>query len=158
MDLHIVAVGNRMPEWVNTAYLEYSKRLGRDCRVVLHEVKPERRAKHLTIEQIKQRERERIFAALPGDARLGVLDESGKQWTTVALADKLAAWIQDGQALALVIGGADGLHQDVRERAQFVWSLSRLTLPHPLVRIVLIEQIYRAWSITKNHPYHRGET
>ncbi len=158
MELHIIAVGGRMPEWVSTAYAEYSKRLGNDCRVILQEVKSEKRLKHLTVAQVKAREKERIFAALPPTARLGALDESGRQWNTLELAAACGQWMQDGRPLALVIGGADGLDAAVLERAEFIWSLSRLTLPHPLVRVVLIEQIYRAWSIIKNHPYHRGET
>ena len=156
MELHIIAVGSRMPGWVTAAFAEYQKRLGGACRVLLQEVKSEKRLKHLTVAQVKAREKERIFAALPGTARLAVLDEGGRQWSTEELAAAFEQWVQDGRPLALVIGGADGLDGAVLERAEFVWSLSRLTLPHPLVRIVLIEQIYRAWSIMKNHPYHRG--
>lgn len=158
MELRIIAVGSRMPAWVETAYLDYARRLGPECGVSLQEIKSEKRLKHLTVEQVKAREKERIVAALPPGALLGVLDERGRQWDSRQLATRLQAWLQDGRPVALVIGGADGLHDELRQRADFIWSLSPLTLPHALVRIVLIEQIYRAWSIIKNHPYHRGDT
>lgn len=157
MDIYLIAVGTRMPGWVQQGFEEYARRLQQDCRLYLKEVRAEKRQKNQPVAQIRSRELERIRQALPAGARLGLLDEKGRNWSTTDLAARLEDWMQESTPLALVIGGADGVDPELRRQADFVWSLSPLTLPHPLVRILLAEQLYRAWSIIKNHPYHRGE-
>lgn len=157
MDIHLIAVGTRMPDWVQAGYDEYARRMRQDCRLSLQEVKAEKRQKNQPVQQLRAREMERIHQALPAGARLGLLDEKGLSWSTLELAERLRSWMQESTPLALVIGGADGVDPELHRQADFVWSLSPLTLPHPLVRIVLAEQLYRAWSVIKNHPYHRGD-
>lgn len=155
MKLLIAAVGHKMPDWVSTGYAEYTKRMPREARIELIEIKPEKRAGGKTTEQIYEAERGRIEAALPAGCEVVALDERGQNWSTLELADKMKDWMQGGRDVAFVIGGADGLHPDLKRRARHLWSLSRLTLPHGLVRVVLAEQLYRAMSVIQNHPYHR---
>ena len=155
MDLIIAAVGTRMPDWVDAAFAEYQKRMPREARIKLLELKPEKRDGGKTAQQVMNAEAARIDAALPKDCYRIVLDEHGKQWTSVALADALQAWLASGRDIALIIGGADGLAAEIKARADQCWSLSPLTLPHALVRVVLAEQLYRAVSILQHHPYHR---
>lgn len=155
MRLLIVAVGNKMPDWVVDGYTEYAKRMPRETRMELLEVKPEKRAGGKTDNQIKEAEKERILAALPKDCEVVALDERGETPTTLVLADTLKAWLAGGRDIAFVIGGADGLHDDVKRRAGKLLALSRFTLPHGLVRVVLAEQLYRAVTVLHNHPYHR---
>jgi 23S rRNA (pseudouridine1915-N3)-methyltransferase len=150
----IVAVGQRMPDWAQTAWDDYFKRFGQDLRVELKAVKAEPRASRTT-ESIYAAERQRIEAAIPKGTRVVALDERGERLTTKALADKLKAWQLEGDDVALVIGGADGLDPAFRAAAHERVRLSDLTLPHAMARVLLIEQIYRAWSINANHPYHR---
>lgn len=155
MELIIAAVGTRMPDWVDTAFAEYQKRMPREARMRLVEIKPEKRDGGKTTQQIIHMEAARIAAALPKDCYRIVLDERGKQLTSVALADELQHWLATGRDTALIIGGADGLAPEIKARADFTWALSALTLPHALVRVVLAEQLYRAMSIAHQHPYHR---
>lgn len=155
MKLLIAAVGHKMPDWVSAGYAEYAKRMPREARIELIEIKPEKRAGGKTTEQIYEAERGRIEAALPAGSEIVALDERGQNWSTLELADKMKDWMQGGRDVAFVIGGADGLHPDLKRRARHLWSLSRLTLPHGLVRVVLAEQLYRAMSVIQNHPYHR---
>ena len=155
MELIIAAVGTRMPDWVDTAFAEYQKRMPREARMRLLEIKPEKRDGGKTAQQIMHAEAARIAAALPKDCYRVVLDERGKQWTSVALADNLQHWLAAGRDTAFIIGGADGLAAEIKVRADLMWSLSPLTLPHALVRVLLAEQLYRAASILQNHPYHR---
>lgn len=155
MKLLILAVGHKMPAWVNEGFGEYTKRMPREARIELVEIKPEKRAGGKTREQIHEAERSRIEAALPADCIRVVLDEHGKDWSTLELADELKDWMRGGRDVAFVIGGADGLHPEVKRQANRLWSLSRLTLPHGLVRVVLAEQLYRAVTVIQNHPYHR---
>lgn len=155
MRLLIVAVGHKMPAWVNQGFGEYAKRMPREARIELVEIKPEKRAGGKTREQVYEAERSRIEAALPVDCERVVLDEHGKDWGTLELADELKEWMRGGRDVAFVIGGADGLHPEVKHQANRLWSLSRLTLPHGLVRVVLAEQLYRAVTVIQNHPYHR---
>ena len=155
MKLLIAAVGHKMPGWVSEAYAEYAKRMPREARIELIEIKPEKRAGGKTTEQIYEAERVRIEAALPAGCEVVALDERGQNWSTLELADRMKDWMQGGRDVAFVIGGADGLHPDLKRRARHLWSLSRLTLPHGLVRVVLAEQLYRAMSVIQNHPYHR---
>ncbi|WP_127477931.1 23S rRNA (pseudouridine(1915)-N(3))-methyltransferase RlmH [Sulfurivermis fontis] len=155
MRLHLIAVGNRMPEWVEAGYAEYAKRLPADCALVLHEIAPGKRTKGADLERARREEGEKMLAALPKGAYVVALEVGGKDWSTADLAQRLTEWRQGGRDVALLVGGPEGLADTCRARADVQWSLSRLTLPHPLVRIVLAEQLYRAWSITQGHPYHR---
>ena len=155
MDLIIAAVGTRMPGWVDSAFAEYQKRMPREARVRLLEIKPEKRDSGKSAPQIMGLEAVRITAALPKGCYQIVLDEHGKQLNSVALADVLQSWLTGGRDVALIIGGADGLAPEIKARADLTWSLSALTLPHPLVRVILAEQLYRAVSILHHHPYHR---
>jgi len=155
MRLHLIAVGNRMPEWVEAGYAEYAKRMPADCALLLHEIAPGKRTKGADLERARREEGEKMLAALPKGAYVVALEVGGKAWSTEDLAQRLSEWRQGGRDVALLVGGPEGLADTCRARADVQWSLSRLTLPHPLVRIVLAEQIYRAWSITQGHPYHR---
>ncbi|SFE06539.1 23S rRNA (pseudouridine1915-N3)-methyltransferase [Nitrosomonas sp. Nm166] len=145
-----------MPDWVRTGYFEYIKRLPREITVHLIEIKPEKRVSGKQTEQLLFSEYQRIRAALPSDSRIVVLDENGQQWTTVKFANVIKQWMADGGAIAFIIGGADGLHHDIKNTATGIIALSKLTLPHGLVRVLLAEQLYRAVSIIKGHPYHRA--
>ena len=155
MKLHIVAVGHKMPGWVAEGFEEYTKRMPPELRIELREVKPEQRSSGRSAESVMAAERTRIEAALPKHARIVALDERGKDWTTMQLAQALPGWQQDGRDVAFLIGGADGLDPQLKSRADTLLRLSSLTLPHAMVRVLLAEQLYRAWTITQNHPYHR---
>lgn len=144
-----------MPKWVQEGYQEYAKRLPKACSLKLVELPMAQRGKTSSVEQNKQEEAKRIQAAIPKGARLILLDEHGQQPTTLVLSQKLDDWLAGGQDVALVVGGPDGLDPSLIQQADWVWSLSKLTLPHPLVRVLIAEQIYRAWSVLQNHPYHR---
>ena len=145
-----------MPSWVVEGYREYTKRLPRECSLQLVEIPPAKRHKSLSAEQARQQEGQAILAALPKDCSVVALDVRGKPWSTETLAAPLDNWLVSGRDVALLVGGPDGLSDACLERADQRWSLSRLTYPHPLVRIVLAEQLYRAWTITTGHPYHRS--
>ncbi|SEQ94929.1 23S rRNA (pseudouridine1915-N3)-methyltransferase [Nitrosomonas sp. Nm51] len=144
-----------MPEWINTAFTEYAKRFSQDITVHLYEIKPEKRAGSKQREHILQAECQRIKSAIPAGCRIIILDEHGKQKTTVQLAGTIEQWLLEGGDSAFIIGGADGLHNEIKSGSQYSWALSKLTFPHGLVRVMLIEQLYRAVSLIKNHPYHR---
>jgi 23S rRNA (pseudouridine1915-N3)-methyltransferase len=154
MKLIIVAVGQRVPDWAQTAYDDYAKRFPPELRVELKAVKTEPRGSK-TLPTLLALERERIQLALPRGCRIVVLDERGTTLTTVALAQQLTQWQLASDDVALVIGGPDGLEPAFRDSAHQRIRLSDLTLPHALVRVLLIEQLYRAWSVNANHPYHR---
>lgn len=156
MKFFILAVGNKMPDWIRTGYLEYIKRLPGEITVNLIEIKPEKRVGGKTVVQLLEAECQRIRAALPPNCYIVVLDERGQQWTTIKFADVIQEWMMTQNAIAFIIGGADGLHEDIKQAAHAMMALSKLTLPHGLVRVLLAEQIYRAVSINKNHPYHRA--
>ncbi|MXS84503.1 23S rRNA (pseudouridine(1915)-N(3))-methyltransferase RlmH [Nitrosomonas sp. HPC101] len=155
MKFHILAIGNKMPDWIKKGYMEYSQRMPREAGLLLMEIKPEKRVGKKT-EQLLQAESECIRSALPPGCRIVVLDESGKQVTTVRLAELMINWMESGRDVAFIIGGADGLHQDIKQMAHEKLALSAMTLPHGLVRVLLAEQLYRAFSINRNHPYHRA--
>jgi 23S rRNA (pseudouridine1915-N3)-methyltransferase len=152
--LLIVAVGQRVPDWAQTAWDDYAKRFPHELRIELKAVKTEPRGSK-TLETIFAAERARIEAAIPKGARIVALDERGTTVTTVALAGKLKDWQLGGDDVALVIGGPDGLEPAFRQAAHERVRLSDLTLPHAFARVLLIEQLYRAWSVNANHPYHR---
>ncbi|BAO80649.1 uncharacterized conserved protein [Serpentinimonas raichei] len=154
MKLVLVAVGQRLPDWAQTACDDFAKRLPPDARFELRTVKAEPRG-HKSVAALRAAERERIEAALPKGARLVVLDERGSTLTTAALARQWLQWQQQGDDVALLIGGPDGLDPALKSAAQQSLRLSDLTLPHALARLLLIEQLYRAWSLNAGHPYHR---
>ncbi|MDO8370543.1 MAG: 23S rRNA (pseudouridine(1915)-N(3))-methyltransferase RlmH [Pseudomonadota bacterium] len=154
MRLTIVAVGQKVPDWAQTAYDDYAKRFPPELKVELKAVKTEPRASK-TLENLLAAERQRIEGVIPKGTRIVALDERGTAMTTVALAEKLKSWQREGDDVAIVIGGPDGLDPAFKQAAHERLRLSDLTLPHAMVRVLLIEQLYRAWSITVNHPYHR---
>lgn len=154
MRLLIVAVGQRVPDWAQTAWDDYAKRFPHEIRVELKAVKTEPRGSK-TLETLYAAERSRIESAIPKGTRIVALDERGTSLTTVALAARLKDWQLGGTDVALVIGGPDGLDPAFRQAAHERIRLSDLTLPHAFARVLLIEQLYRAWSVNANHPYHR---
>ena len=155
MKLFILAVGNKMPEWITRGFLEYTKRMPREATIALVEIKPEPRTTGKSVAQIMESEAQRIEAALPKEVTRIVLDERGTPWTTKQMSQKMQDWLGGGRDVAFIIGGADGLHESVRSGAHQLLALSALTLPHGMVRIILAEQLYRAYSLLHNHPYHR---
>ncbi|WP_420473160.1 23S rRNA (pseudouridine(1915)-N(3))-methyltransferase RlmH [Noviherbaspirillum sp. ST9] len=155
MQLIIAAVGHKMPAWIEDGFGEYAKRMPPECRIHLKEIKPVERSGSKTAETVMALERGKIEAAIPKGARIIALDERGKDLTTVQLSQLLTQWQQDGRDVTFVIGGADGLDAGFKASADMLIRISSLTLPHGMVRVLLAEQLYRAWSITQNHPYHR---
>ena len=145
MRITILAVGHKMPAWIQDGFHEYARRMPPELRIELIELKP----------QGKEAEGKRLIESVPAGATLVALDEKGKAMGTQQLSKLLAGWMQDGTQPAFAIGGADGLAQAVKDRARMTLSLSALTLPHALARVVLAEQLYRAWTILAGHPYHR---
>ncbi len=154
MKLYVVAVGQRVPDWAQTAWDDYAKRFPAELRVELKAVKTEARGSK-TVEQLHAAERERIESAIPRGCRTVALDERGTALTTVALAGRLKSWQLESDDVALVIGGPDGLDPAFKQAAHERIRLSDLTLPHAMVRVLLVEQLYRAWSVNAGHPYHR---
>lgn len=155
MQLVIAAVGHKMPAWIESGFSEYAKRMPPDCRILLKEIKPVERSGSKTAETAMALERTKIEAAVPKGARIIALDEHGKDLTSVQLSQLLKQWQQEGGDVTFVIGGADGLDADFKKNADMLIRISSLTLPHGMVRVMLAEQLYRAWSIRQNHPYHR---
>ena len=156
MRIHLLAVGTRMPGWVTAGYLEYARRLPRECSLQLVELPVARRGKNFSVQQVRAEEGRQLLAALPRDCFVIALDEHGSPWTTAQLAGHLGQWLGSGRDVALLVGGPDGLDADCLARADLRWSLSGLTFPHALVRVLLAEQLYRAWSLISGHPYHRA--
>jgi 23S rRNA (pseudouridine1915-N3)-methyltransferase len=148
VQLIIAAVGHKMPAWIESGFTEYVKRMPPELRIVLKEIKPVERSGSKTAATAMALERERIEAALPKSVRIIAL-------TSVGLSQQLESWQQEGRDTAFLIGGADGLDAGLKARAEGMLRLSSLTLPHGMVRVMLAEQLYRAWTITQNHPYHR---
>lgn len=155
MRIHLIAVGKKMPEWVNSGFSEFSKRMPPELQINLVEITPSVRNKTTPIEKNIKEEGKRIQSAIPSNSRLIVLDEKGKNFSSVELSKKMEEWFPQGQDIAIVIGGADGIDDRIKQQANESWSLSSFTLPHALVRVIVAEQLYRAWSILKGHPYHR---
>ena len=155
LQITILSIGNRMPAWIDTGTSEYLQRMPPDFAVGLRELGAEKRYKSSVTQQILEREAQRIRAAIPAQSLVIALDEHGKQHNTHTLAERLASWQHEGQHPVFIIGGADGLDNSILKQAHEVWSLSNYTMPHALARIFLAEQLYRAWSIIKGHPYHR---
>ena len=154
MKLVLAAVGQRLPAWADSAYEDYAKRFPPDLRLELKAVKAEPRSGK-TAEQLMAAEAVRLEAAIPKGARRVVLDERGTRLTTMQLSQRLSAWVMDGRDVALIVGGPDGLAASLKDSAEETLRLSDLTLPHAFVRVLLAEALYRAWTVTINHPYHR---
>lgn len=155
MRLGIVAVGGKMPNWVNEGVNEYDRRMPRELKPTWREIPLVRRGKDTTPTMLRDREGEKILKAIPSGDKVIALDVRGQCWSTEELAQQLKGWQMSGDNYSLLIGGPDGLSDACLARSSGRWSLSDLTLPHPLVRILLAEQLYRAWTINANHPYHR---
>jgi 23S rRNA (pseudouridine1915-N3)-methyltransferase len=155
MKFLLASVGNRMPDWIGAGFNEYARRMPREARIELLEIRPEPRTTGKTTMQIMEAEAQRIQAALPATCLRIALDERGPAWTTRQFADRMQQWLAEGRDVAFIVGGADGLHPSVKDGAQQLLALSALTLPHAMVRVLLAEQLYRAYSLMHNHPYHR---
>ena len=155
MKLIIASVGHKMPDWIKAGFDEYAKRMPREASIELLQIKPEARSTGKSTAQIMQSEAQRILAALPQNCLRIALDERGAQTTTKQLSLQMQEWMREGRDVAFIIGGADGLHDSVKQAAQQLLALSALTLPHAFVRVLLAEQLYRAHSLLHNHPYHR---
>ncbi len=145
-----------MPGWVQEGFHEYAKRMPPECSVKLIEVAMNPRGKNCDIQRAVKEEGERILKAIPKGCRIVALEVKGKLWSTEQLSSELGRWMESGQDIALLVGGPDGLSAAIAQQADTLWSLSPLTLPHPMVRVLLSEQLYRAWSLLRNHPYHRA--
>lgn len=156
MKIHLIAVGTRMPAWVETGFADYAGRMPRECRLQLVEIPAAERGKNADIARAKQAEGEKILKAIPRDAQVIALDERGDALGSPDWAREMQAWLQSGRDTCLLVGGPDGHAPEVLQRADRRWSLSKLVLPHPLVRVLVAEQLYRAWSLLSNHPYHRA--
>ena len=144
-----------MPSWITEGFNEYTKRMPREAKIELIEIKPEPRTTGKTVPQIMEAEAQRIRAALPNNALLIALDERGSHWTTRQMSQRMQEWMGGGRDVAFIIGGADGLHESIRNSANQLLALSAMVLPHGMVRVLLAEQLYRAHSLLHNHPYHR---
>jgi len=155
MKIQIIAVGTKMPSWVESGLQEYLRRFPRDCTVEVVEVMAGKRGKNADIKRILQKEGELTLAAVPKGNRIVTLEVEGKPWTTPQLAINLEKWQVDARNVSLLIGGPEGLAPECIRASEQRWSLSPLTLPHPMVRVIVAEALYRAWSINNNHPYHR---
>ena len=156
MNIHIISIGTKMPAWVSAGMNEYIKRMPRECQVKLSELPAAQRSKNTDLKKALQDEGERLLKAVPKNCDIIALDVRGKEHSTESLSAEMNNWLAEGRDIALLIGGADGLSQDCLSSSKSKWSLSKLTYPHPLVRVILAEQLYRAWSLLNNHPYHRA--
>ncbi len=155
MQVNLIAVGNRMPGWVEQGYEEYARRMPPECRLRLIEIPAGKRGKSADMRRIVQQEGEKMLAAIPPGSEVIALDVEGRHWSTEQLAGQMENWMQQGRDTTLLVGGPEGLAPACRQRADRLWSLSAMTFPHPLVRIILAEQLYRATTILRHHPYHK---
>lgn len=156
MRILLLAVGQKMPTWIEQGYQEYAQRMPAEARLELKEIAPGKRGKNADIKRIVEDEGQRLIAAIPRSAHIVVLDVEGRAYSTEQLAQRMDDWMHSGQDICLLVGGPEGLSAECRALAHEKWSLSPLTFPHPLVRVILAEQLYRAWSVLRNHPYHRA--
>lgn len=154
MKLRIISVGHKMPSWVEIACTEYIKRMPRELAVEIIEIKPDKRADGKNSAVVQEAEAKRILEATGKDFLIAC-DERGQEVTTLLLAEKIQFWQNLGRDVSIVVGGADGLHVKLKQQADWLWALSKLTLPHAFVRVLLCEQLYRAYSVNQGHPYHR---
>ncbi len=155
LKISLIVVGDKMPAWVQQGYSEYEKRIRGRVNLKLIEIPAIKRGKNADIARISAQEENNISSAIPEHARVIALDRNGQSWSTMALSKNMNRWIDHGDSLALVVGGPEGLSEGFLQRADESWSLSELTYPHPLVRIILAEQLYRCCSILEGAPYHR---
>jgi 23S rRNA (pseudouridine1915-N3)-methyltransferase len=155
MQIYLIAAGKRMPAWIEQGVKEFAQRMPPECRLKLIEIAAGKRGKGVDVSRVIRQEGELMLAAIPKQALVVALDVKGKQFSTPQLAGKMDEWLHGGRDVALLVGGPEGLAAECSARADMLWSLSALTFPHPLVRVIVAEQIYRAWSVLKNHPYHR---
>lgn len=155
MKIRLLTISHKPPAWLQSGFEEYAKRLPATCALELIEIAAEKRTSNTDIKRLMHREGEKMLAAIKPNHCIIALDVQGKSWSTEALAKNLLSWQQEGRNIDMLIGGADGLSPECLEKAELKWSLSTLTFPHLLVRVIIAEQIYRAWSITQQHPYHR---
>lgn len=156
MKIHLIAVGQKMPAWVTTGYEEYARRMPADCAIVLHEIPAGKRGKNADVKRILEDEGKKVLEKIPKGAHIVAMEVGGKNHTTEKLSARLDDWRNQGGDVALLIGGPEGLSHACRQAANEQWSLSNLTLPHPVVRVVVAEALYRAYSVLINHPYHRA--
>jgi len=156
MKIRLVAIGRNAPQWIVEGFCEYSKRLPKQMSLELREIATAKRSGQKGLQQILEEEGAKMLDAIAPDDLVIALDERGAMWNTLDLAAKLQNCLNINQNISLLVGGPDGLHPDCKKRSHIIWSLSPLTLPHALVRVIVAEQIYRAWSILQHHPYHRG--
>jgi len=156
MRIQLLAVGQKMPAWVEQGFHEYAHRMPAEARLELREIAPGKRGKNAPVKRIVEEEGRRIQAAIPQSAHIVALDVQGRAYSTEQLAGRMNEWMHAGQDICLLVGGPEGLSDECRNLAHEKWSLSPLTFPHPLVRVILAEQLYRAWSVLRNHPYHRA--
>jgi 23S rRNA (pseudouridine1915-N3)-methyltransferase len=155
MRIELIAAGTRSPGWVADGYKEYAKRLPKDWQLVLSEIPVARRGKTQSVEKLKDEEGRKMLDRIKAGGVVIAMDSRGNDWTTEKLAARFTGWLQTANQVQLMVGGPDGLSEACLQRADFTWSLSRLTFPHFMVRLLLAEQIYRAWSVVNHHPYHK---
>ena len=155
MKIRLIAVGTKMPSWVQEGFAEYTKRLPHDCRIELIELPIGPRGKNQPVSKAIEKEGQAMLAAMKPQNTCVALEVLGKPWSTEQLAKQMSGWRMEGQDVDLLVGGPDGLSPQCTQKATQKWSLSSLTLPHPLVRVLLAEQLYRAWTVNNNHPYHK---
>lgn len=155
MRIKLISVGSRMPGWVEEGYKEYSRRLGQDIKLELVEIPLSRRSKGADLKRLQEKEAGQMLASVGQGDLVVTMEIKGKAWSTEQLADKMGDWLHSGRNVSLLVGGPEGLHPGCMAQADLRWSLSPLTLPHPMVRVIVAEQVYRAWSILQNHPYHK---
>lgn len=155
MRIKLISVGSKMPGWVEEGYKEYSRRLGQDIRLELVEIPLNRRSKGADVKRLQEKEAAQMLAAVGQGDLVVTMEIKGKAWSTEQLSDKMGDWLHSGRNVSLLVGGPEGLHPSCMAQADLRWSLSPLTLPHPMVRVIVAEQVYRAWSILQNHPYHK---
>ncbi|WP_435274061.1 23S rRNA (pseudouridine(1915)-N(3))-methyltransferase RlmH [Psychrobium sp. nBUS_13] len=155
MKIQLVAVGTKMPTWVENGVQEYVRRFPKDCALEITEIPAGKRGKNADIKRILEKEGDLTLAAIPKGNRIITLEVEGRPWSTPHLATNLEKWQLDGRNVSILIGGPEGLAPSCIKASEQKWSLSALTLPHPMVRVIVAEALYRAWSINNNHPYHR---
>ncbi|TRW49415.1 23S rRNA (pseudouridine(1915)-N(3))-methyltransferase RlmH [Aliidiomarina halalkaliphila] len=155
MRLQLIAVGNKMPGWILEGYHEYAKRMPPELPLDLIEIVPGKRSKKADVQRLMVQEGEKVLAAIKPGTHVVALEVKGKPWDTHTLAKRMQQWQLNGQDVAFIVGGPEGLSADCKARANEMWSLSPLTLPHPMVRVIIAEALFRAWSLLNNHPYHR---
>lgn len=156
MKIKVLTIGTKMPSWVNEGVKEYTKRLPKELALEIHELPLAPRSKNADIQRLVQKESDAMLALVQPQDYVVALEVNGANWSTEKLAANLENWQMNGQNVVLLVGGPDGLGEACRQRANQQWSLSALTFPHPVVRVILAEQLYRAWTVTQHHPYHRA--